>query len=289
MEAARHIARLHASRIILAVRSIDKGEAAKRDIMKTASRNEDALLVWQLDLDSADSIKAFALRADRELDRLDAVLANASILAAKFDRNSNGFERTISTNVIGTFLLSLLLLPKLARTSTITGRPSRLSIVCSEVHAWTDLPQKSAPSILDALNDENGDFSQRYPISKLLQAFLAREVAARTDRNHVIVNYLNPGLCHSSLARENSGLGGLIFALLKAVMARTTEAGSRTLVHAIAAGKESHGEYLSDCEIDTPSNLVLSEEGASIQKRIWVEVSAALEKISPGILKNLNA
>jgi hypothetical protein len=31
--------------------------------------------------------------------------------------------------------------------------------------------------------------------------------------------------------------------------ARTAEMGSRTLLHAAVAGKETHGKYLSECEI----------------------------------------
>ena len=87
----------------------------------------------------------------------------------------------------------------------------------------------------------------RYNVSKLLEVLYTRELAARTKESgkpQVIINYLNPGLCHSSLARE---IEGWVFYIMKALLARPTEHGSRTLVHAAEAGPETHGQYLSNC------------------------------------------
>ena len=38
-------------------------------------------------------------------------------------------------------------------------------------------------------------------------------------------------------------------AIMRILFARTAEMGSRTLLHAAVAGKESHGKYLDKCEI----------------------------------------
>lgn len=88
----------------------------------------------------------------------------------------------------------------------------------------------------------------RYNVSKLLEVFFVRELASRTAANtkpDVIINYLNPGLCHSELGRD---LGWGLY-LLKLAFARTTEQGSRTLVNAAEAGMESHGQYMSNCRV----------------------------------------
>lgn len=73
---------------------------------------------------------------------------------------------------------------------------------------------------------------------------------------------------------------------MKLLLARSTECGSRTLVHAAAQGKESHGCYLSDCEIATPSPIVASEEGRETQDRVWGELVKKLEAIKPGMMSN---
>ena len=88
----------------------------------------------------------------------------------------------------------------------------------------------------------------RYQVSKLLEVYPARELAARANqsgKSGVIVNYLNPGLCHSELARD----AGWFLYIMKLILARTTEQGSRTLVHAALAGEETNGQYLSNCKI----------------------------------------
>lgn len=78
----------------------------------------------------------------------------------------------------------------------------------------------------------------------------------------------------------------LIQAMYFALHARTTEVGSRCLVLAAQAGKESHGKYLRDNKVQEVAAWVVSEEGRKTQGRIWEELSEKLEIISPGILKN---
>jgi NAD(P)-dependent dehydrogenase (short-subunit alcohol dehydrogenase family) len=51
-EAARHIARLGVSKLILAVRNVDAGEEAKGDIESTTNCGKMVIEVWQLDLSS---------------------------------------------------------------------------------------------------------------------------------------------------------------------------------------------------------------------------------------------
>lgn len=75
LEAARHFVRLNASKVILAVRTIKKGEDAKSSIEQTTGRTG-VVEVWQLDMANYESVKQFAKRCEG-LDRLDVVLENA--------------------------------------------------------------------------------------------------------------------------------------------------------------------------------------------------------------------
>lgn len=78
-----------------------------------------------------------------------------------------------------------------------------------------------------------------------------REIAALApvNRTGVVVNIVNPGLCKTNL-QSNVRLPKRILAFVtKVLIGRTAEMGSRTLLYGIAAGAESHGKYLSDCEI----------------------------------------
>jgi NAD(P)-dependent dehydrogenase (short-subunit alcohol dehydrogenase family) len=80
LEAARHFARLNCAKLILAVRTKSKGEEAKESILASTKRTSDCIEVWDLDLSSTASVKAFAARAQK-LDRLDVLVENAGLLS----------------------------------------------------------------------------------------------------------------------------------------------------------------------------------------------------------------
>ncbi len=138
--------------------------------------------------------------------------------------------------------------------------------------------------------------SERYPVSKLLEVLSVYELAPLMSASpnnfpegpNIILNTVNPGLCKSELSRDAKGAQKLMFTLMKMAIARTTEKGSRTIVAAAAAGGETHGKYMSNCAaIESPSTLIQSEEGKEVQKRVWKELVAILERIQPGISKNI--
>ena len=81
-EAANHIVRLGASKVILAVRNNSKGNDAKHYIELETGR-KDVVEVWELDLANYRSVRAFARRAEG-LPRLDAILENAGISTHEF-------------------------------------------------------------------------------------------------------------------------------------------------------------------------------------------------------------
>lgn len=133
-EATRHFVNLNCEKLILACRSLDKGEAAKADIESTTGR-KGVIEVWQLDLESYDSVKDFAKRA-QNLKRIDSLLENAGVSTREY-KNVGGNESSITVNVVSTFLLALLMLPKLQETSQKFNVTPNLTIVASEVHNFT--------------------------------------------------------------------------------------------------------------------------------------------------------
>ena len=70
---------------------------------------------------------------------------------------------TLTVNVVSTLLLALMLLPKLRESATRFEILPRLSIVTSDLHAYSTLTAKSYPRILEAMNDESKtQMSRRY-------------------------------------------------------------------------------------------------------------------------------
>jgi NAD(P)-dependent dehydrogenase (short-subunit alcohol dehydrogenase family) len=281
-ESVRHFARLGASKIILAVRNIDAGEEAKRSIESTTGCGRNVLEVWPLDLLSYESCKSFSDRAS-QLPRIDVFLENAGVAGTSFSL-AGGHERMIAVNVISTFYLALLMLPKLKAVAKQFSINPRLTIVTSEVHGHTQFPERKEPNIFEAASKESSTRpNELYPVSKLLGVLATREIAPRLEGSGVILNMLNPGLCQSELNRD----GGWGVRLAKLVLARTTEVGSRTLVASAAAGPASHGKYMSDAKVDDDalSDFVRSEEGKETGKRVWKELTEILEAIQPGVTK----
>lgn len=279
-EAARHFARLGASKVILAVRNIKAGEAARKDIETSTRCNTTVLEVWTLDLASYESVKSFAKRA-LQLPRLDVVLENAGIAGDGKFHLAEGHERLITVNVISTFLLALLILPKLKSSAKEFNANPRLAIVTSEVHGFTKFPERDEPDVFHALDDESKMRPDRYPISKLLEVLTVRQLAPKLNGSGVVLNMLNPGLCHSELARD----AGMFLTILKFFLARSTEVGSRTLVAAAIAGPESHGKYMTDGIVadEALSAFVKSEDGDKAAKKVWEELCGILEEIEAGV------
>ena len=98
------------------------------------------------------------------------------------------------------------------------------------------------------------------------------------------MNFLNPGFCHSELARD---VDAFMITVMKFLLARTTEVGSRTLVAAAAAGPESHGKYMTDGKVEDEclSAFVRSGDGTKAGEKVWRELREILEEIQPGVTK----
>ncbi|KAI0391971.1 putative short-chain dehydrogenase/reductase family protein [Xylariaceae sp. FL0594] len=290
LEAARHIVGLDAARVILAVRDQQKGIAAKKSILESTGKAGSVVDVWELDLASRASVKAFAERAE-SLERLDVVLENAGLLTHDFDM-VEGNERTITVNVINTFLLAFLLLPKIRSTSVELGKEVVLTFTGSLTHWLAGFPERNSPSILRALADrDKADMRQRYVLSKLLQLLAFRELSDAVSKSSkpgdVVVNMVNPGSVQTALDREDHGPRAWVWTAFVGIVGRTAEEGSRTLVHGAQGGREMHGQYLDDCKIAKTSDFVNSSAGADAQKRFWEELKAVLEEKEPGVTQNV--
>lgn len=84
LEVCRSIVQLKANKVILAVRNLAKGEAARELIQKETGRTG-CMEVWHLDMANFDSVKSFAKRAN-QLERLDVLVANAGIWTTAFEK-----------------------------------------------------------------------------------------------------------------------------------------------------------------------------------------------------------
>lgn len=86
LAAAHQLAALEPGMLILACRNIKTGDAALASVLQQSPNANVA--VWELDLASFASVKAFAQRANDELDRVDLAILNAGCVPDPTDARS---------------------------------------------------------------------------------------------------------------------------------------------------------------------------------------------------------
>lgn len=158
--AAQQIAQRGASKVILAVRTVAKGEIAAQKIRDSLPSSKTQLEVWPLDLSSYQSVKDFAARANTELERLDVLLENAGVGMFEFTLQEED-EASIKTNVLSTTLLALLLLPKLRESAQKFDIVPRAVIVSSNVGFLAKFKERNAENIFEELNNPRSDMKDR--------------------------------------------------------------------------------------------------------------------------------
>ena len=199
-------------RVLIASRDRPASEAVARDL--GARHGPGCAEALTLDLSDSTSVRTLARDIERRGLSLNALVCNAGLQFARGPvRNRDGFEATFAVNHLGHFLLTNLLLERLA-----ADAPARIVVVSSAVHdprRFTGMPHARIDGI-DDLAREGGptrgrfDGRRAYVNSKLCNLWFAYELArrieaaglARADRP-IAVNAFDPGLVPGSgLARD---------------------------------------------------------------------------------------
>lgn len=253
LEAALKFVQFGAQRVILAVRTLSKGDEAKKQIEAKTGRTN-VLEVWHLDMLDYTSIKSFANRATRELERIDIACLNAGVVMESYKEGPYGYEQTMQVNVLSTALLALLLVPKLRASKTSTDTPV-LEIVGSTNHFMvTKLDNETTP--FAASNKREGYSPQtQYNVSKLYvmylqSALLPLAANKETGKPDFYVTVVCPGATQSDLARDISAwYFQILLFFFRLLIARKTEEGARTYISGVDQGEKAHGRFWKDDQI----------------------------------------
>lgn len=248
LEASDQLLSFRLSRLIIAARSVAKGEAAA-DILR-AKYPKATIDVFQLDMSSYDSIQAFVAQVE-QLERLDIAILNAGVRKMKLELvPSTGHEETIQVNYISTALLCILLLPILERRSA--KGPSRISIISSGLAFHAKFRNQTASPLLPSFDDaKNFDALDQYNTSKLLGMMFLYKLVDYVSADDVIVNVVDPGFVKgTSLTRDLSFVELALMTPWKHIAARPLKVSASTYVDgAVVKGKESHGCYIMSWKI----------------------------------------
>ncbi|CAM1509474.1 Fc.00g032130.m01.CDS01 [Cosmosporella sp. VM-42] len=272
LECAHQLLSYKLSRLVMAVRSTTKGESAAaklRERYPSADVN-----VWQLDMASYDSIRAFVARVDKELPCLDIAILNAGMGFTPFKIvPATGHEETIQVNYLSTALLTILLLPIL-KSKSPAGSPGRLTMSTAMLSVTAKFPNRHEVPLLPSFDDEKyWDKADVYSTSKLLCQLFAWKLTDLVRSDDVVVNLVEPGFVKGTeLHSDISVIGKVAMGLFKAATARTVKVGASTYIDAsVVKGKESHGCIVTNWEIAPYAPFQYTSEGKEVMERLWQE------------------
>ena len=288
LEAANKFAAQGCARLILAVRSEEKGERVRKLIQHVASDPKCKVEVWKLDMLDYDSIRAFVKRCETEISRLDIAVLNAGVFSRDYKTSAYGWEHTLQVNVLSTAALAILLLPKLKESKTTDHTPL-LEIVGSGRHYHVKLTEAEKNddkvNVVENFNAKDTLGGNRlYTGTKLLLMYVVETLAKQVPSSEVLIQAVCPGACASELARDMDGIAiRAAKVAASALVLRTAEEGSRTLVSGTNVGEKGHGRFWRNDIIQEPAPLLQGEVGERLRKKVWGEVVDAVGKDVPEI------
>ncbi|MBS2019976.1 MAG: SDR family oxidoreductase [Deltaproteobacteria bacterium] len=239
-------------RVVLAVRDLDKGEAARADIVGSTGNAD--VFVLPLDLGSRASIRAFAARFREQFERLDLLVNNAGVWTRNRSLTVDGVETTFGVNHLGTFLLTHELLPTMRASA-----PARIIVVSSDLHFRGKM-------VWDDLQFERRSYGgvAAYNQSKLANVLFAKALARRLAGTGITVNALHPGVVATELTRE---LPGVLRSLWNLFLLTPKQGASTTLHVALSEeGGKFTGEYFDKSRRKNAASAARDEVA---QERLW--------------------
>ncbi len=195
LETARELAAKGAT-VVLAVRSLDKGETARADI--TAGLPEADVSVQALDLASLASIRAASEALHERFDTIDLLVNNAGVMFTPKSTTKDGFELQLGVNHLGHFALTGLLLDLML---PVDG--SRIVTVSSGAHKF-----KSGIDLADLAGTDGYNRTAAYGRSKLANLLFTYELQRRLEAADAPTSALaaHPGGSNTELARNAPAL-----------------------------------------------------------------------------------
>ncbi|KAL7924019.1 hypothetical protein ACQKWADRAFT_319885 [Trichoderma austrokoningii] len=291
-EAARQYLTLGAKRLILACRSVSKGEEAaaslRADPTVKKSNPGASIDVFELDLNDYQSGLRFSNKVKDEVKELDILLNNGGQIATNYEKSKNGHEQHMQVNCYTHLLISLELFPLLRSTAAIRGVPSRITFTGSATqikqNTLTKKPILPGSTILGHFDDKaNYNSYFRYADTKTVVNAYTRRLAALAP-SEVIANNPCPGLVQTGFDKNLPFYFRLPMLLVRRYMGRTVEEGARTLVYASAvAGPDTNGKFMQHNKVDPGAAFLNEPEGEKFVNELWKESVQDVATVDPSL------
>jgi NAD(P)-dependent dehydrogenase (short-subunit alcohol dehydrogenase family) len=206
-----------------------------------------AVGVEELDLASLASVRSATDRIRERYDRLDALVANAGVMACPQGRTADGFETQFGTNHLGHFLFVNRLVPLL-----VSGAPSRVVMVTSSGHRFDDID-------LDDVNFEKEPYTPfgSYHRAKTANILFAVELDRRHRHEGLRAAAVHPGTIDETDIQRHLDQEAIDLMHAHRRHTKTIATGAATQVWAavVADADEIGGGYGEDCHVSPVSDV----------------------------------
>lgn len=321
LEAAKKLAALNATKLIITARSVSRAEETKTKIeewLKAENHQTNTEIVaLPLDMSSAEGIKTFLPLLKSATKKLDCAVLNAGTIQSSHHDSADGFEETIQVNAVSTTFLAVELLPILIATAESTSKQTQLTFVSSS-NAMRVPPAGLNPIFEDPDTKPILEMSKSkyfpntslggqtlYARSKLILEYAMRHMAAlpsirgglssssttgKTDEGQdvkVLINSTCPGMCVSDLGRQYDAWHlRLATWIVFTFFARTTEQGANSYISALTRGDEGHGKLWRHDQLEKEWDLVKDNgKGKEYGDRVWAELKELMVGWDPEVKK----
>jgi retinol dehydrogenase 14 len=245
-------------------RDRSRGDDAAREIRGAGGGQVDVFIA---DLSSQAQVRRLAEQVLRALGRIDVLVNNVGGYWNTRHVTEDGLEHTFAVNHLAPFLLTNLLLDRLAE-----GAPSRVVTVASNAHSlgridFEDLQGERAYSGARAYNQ-----------SKLANVLFTYELARRLPPLSVTANAVHPGMVSTDFGAEDpAGVQRLLVPFLRPFM-RSPARGAATSIHVASAPdvEQVSGQYFANSK---PKRSSEGSYDAFAAARLW-NASVGLVRLS---------
>jgi len=269
-EAAMDFAKRGAT-VILACRSWENTKNTLQRI-RTKSGNNDVHYL-HLDLGSLESVRQFAEDVQVKYPEIHTLVCNAGVWypMEKEVKTSDGLEAHAGVNHLGHFLLTNLLMDRLALSA-----PARVVVVASTLGTFGKLdfdkydhfmegrprPEKPLP----------GDAPTGYCDSKMMNVLFAKELSVKASGRGVTTVSLCPGLCSTSIFRNsNASFWKIFFSMpILFLFMRSAASGAQNIIQAVLEDEDTlvNGGFYQECKMSAEENAKF-DDMSDIGQQLW--------------------
>lgn len=243
--------------LVLVGRNERAGEGLAREISSGSTTSHAEF--YRTDLSNLTDVRKLAAQVKVRYERVDVLVNNAGARFNHFEETSDGFERTFSTNHLGHFLLTALLLDHM-----FEAPAARIITVGSSAHFGVH----ENPSWMLTRPLYERKFA--YGMAKLANIVFAFELARRLSGTTVTSNAVDPGGVATNLGRNNGWIAWLrhltYYALKHQLITAHQAAGHIVYLAQAEELAGVTGQYFCECK---PVSSSAASRDLTTADRLW--------------------